>query len=70
MNIIIEILNSFFAGMTVGFTTFFKVLPIYEQLNSLKEQIISSALGIPLFVISTISLLALGVRLLVKWVLK
>ena len=46
------IIQSLISGMFVGFYAFFKALPIYEQLSSIKEQLISAVTGIPAVIIS------------------
>lgn len=52
-----QIINCLFAGMSVGIDALLSVLPIYEQLNNLKEWLLASILGIPLVVISVILLI-------------
>ena len=50
--VVIEIIQSLVAGMGVGFYAILKMLPIYEQLNGVKEQLISAVTGIPAVIIS------------------
>ena len=59
----IEMIKCVFAGMSVGFEAFLKVLPLYEQLNSIKEQLIASALGIPVIIVSIIFLIPTVIRI-------
>lgn len=54
------------AGISVGFVAFLKVLPLYEQLNGIKEQLIASALGIPVVIVSIIFLIPTVIRIAKK----
>ena len=62
----VEIIKSIFAGMSVGFEAFLKVLPLYEQLNNIKEQLIANALGIPAIIVSIASLVPTLIRIVRK----
>lgn len=52
--------------MSVGFEAFLKVLPLYEQLNNIKEQLIANALGIPAIIVSIASLVPTLIRIVRK----
>ena len=45
-------LKCLFVGIGVGIDAFLNVLPIYNQINGIKEQLISAALGIPAIIVS------------------
>lgn len=62
----IEIIQCLFSGMHIGFYAFFKALPIYEQLSSLKEQLISAATGIPVIIVSVILSIPLVIKIAAK----
>lgn len=62
----IEMIKCVFAGICVGFEAFLKVLPLYEQINDIKEQLISSALGIPVVIVSIIFLIPTIIRIAKK----
>ncbi len=49
---LIEMIKCVFTGMYIGFKAFLSVLPFYEQLNSIKEQLIAGALGISPIIVS------------------
>ena len=57
MKMLLEILKCLFAGIGVGINAFLSVLPIYNQLNDLKEQLIAAALGVPAIVVSAVLLI-------------
>ena len=63
---IIEILKCLFAGIGIGIDAFLKVLPIYNQLSEIKEQLISAALGIPVIIVSIVFLVATIVKIIRK----
>ena len=44
---ILQIIECLIAGIRVGFYSILKVLPFYEQLSGMKEQLFAWALGIP-----------------------
>ena len=61
-----QILECLFAGMRIGFQAFLSVLPFYNQLSGLKEQIIAWSLGISVTVISLFLLIPKAANLLKK----
>lgn len=61
-----EIIQSLISGIFIGFYAFLKALPIYEQLSSIKEQLISAATKIPVIVISIISFISAALAFLKK----
>ena len=50
--ILVQIVDCIFTGMSVGFYAFLKVLPFYEELSGMKEQLIAWAIGIPVAIVS------------------
>jgi len=62
----IEMIKCVLAGISVGFEAFLKVLPLYEQLNGIKEQLIASALGIPVVIVSIMFLIPTVIRIAKK----
>ena len=54
--VVLQILEALWAGVKIGFHTFFSVLPFYEQLSSIPEQMWAAILGVPVFVISAIGI--------------
>ena len=54
MSLIIDIAEYLVSGMCVGFYGIISALPIYEQLDSIKEQLIACALGIPVALVSAV----------------
>lgn len=63
---ILEILKYLFAGIGVGIDAFLKVLPIYNQLSEIKEQLISASLGIPVIIVSIVFLVGTIVKIIRK----
>lgn len=63
---IIEMLKCLFAGIGVGIDAFLKVLPIYNQINGIKEHLISAALGIPAIIVSIVFLVPTIVKFIRK----
>ena len=53
---IIKMFECLFAGFDIGIDAFLKVLPIYNQLSGIEEQLISVALGIPAIIVSIVFL--------------
>ena len=64
--IIVQIIQAIWAGMKIGFQAFFSVLPLYNELSSLKDQLIASALGIPVIVIGTLGIIIAIVKFVLK----
>lgn len=52
MNVFIEIIKTLFIGIRGGFDIVLHLLPIYEQLSSVKEQLIAAAIGVPTILVS------------------
>ena len=46
--------NCLFSGMMVGFDAVLRLLPLYEQLSGIKEQLIAACLGVPTIVVSVV----------------
>ena len=63
---IIEMFKYLFVGIGVGVDAFLKVLPIYNQLSGIKEQLISAALGIPVIIVSIVFLVLTIVKIVRK----
>ena len=59
---LLQIIKCVAYGMSVGCVLFAKIFPIYDQLNSIKEQLIASALGVPTIVISAAGFLFTAMR--------
>lgn len=57
-----DIIWCILSGMGVGLMAFFKVLPIFNELGNIKEEIIACVIGVPVFVVS----IALMVPTIVK----
>lgn len=55
-----------FAGIGVGIDAFLNVLPIYNQLSGIEEQLISAALGLPTIIVSIVFLVLTIVRIIRK----
>ncbi|MBO4667474.1 MAG: hypothetical protein J5666_05040 [Bacilli bacterium] len=66
MTALIEIINCLLSGMCVGLKGFLAALPIYQALSDLKEQIIASALGVPVVVVSIALLVPTLIKLTIK----
>lgn len=62
----IEMIKYLLTGISIGFVAFLKVLPLYEQLNGIKEQLIAIALGIPVVIVSIIFLIPTVIRIAKK----
>ena len=43
-----------FTGIWAGISAVLKVLPLYEQLSGLKEEIIAAGLGVPTIIVSIV----------------
>lgn len=59
-------LKCIFAGMSIGFEAFLKVLPIFNQLNDIKEQLIANLFGTPVVIISFIFFVPTAIRVIRK----
>ena len=64
--VLIEIIKCLLSGICVGFKGFLSALPIYQVLSDLKEQIIASALGVPVLVVSIILLMPAIIKTTIK----
>ena len=64
MNIIIEIIKCLLSGLYVGFYGFISALPIYNQLDGIKERLIAALTGLPVGLISAASLILLVSKVL------
>ncbi len=53
-NIISEFIEYLFTGIWAGISAFLKVLPLYEQLSGIKEEIIAAGLGVPAIIVSIV----------------
>lgn len=62
----IEMIKCVLAGISVGIDAFLKVLPIYNQLSGIKEQLINAALGIPAIIVSIVFLVPTIVKIIRK----
>ena len=59
MNVLAQIAQALFGGMMVGFKAFIGALQIKNIADGLKEQMLASFFGVPVWVISLISFLTL-----------
>lgn len=64
--IIVQILECLFGGLGVGIKAFLSVLPIYEQLSSIRDQMIGYIFGISALMVGVISLLITIIKRLSK----
>ncbi len=55
-----------FAGISIGFDAFLKMLPIYNQLSGIKEQLIASVIGVPVIIVSIIFLIPTIIKIIKK----
>lgn len=53
----VQIIETLWAGVKVGFHAIFSVFPLYEQLSSIKTEILAVVLGIPVIVLTIIEIL-------------
>ena len=60
-------LEAIWAGMKVGFTAIFSVLPIYQQLGDIQDQMWAAFLGVPVIVVTIGGLLISGFKLAAKF---
>lgn len=58
-----QFLNYILVGMAAGFTVFYVV---YSTINKIKEQLISSAIGVPVIVVSIVLFVISIIRFLLK----
>ena len=61
--IIGQIVEAVWAGMKVGFTAIFSMIPIYQQLSDFQDQILAAAIGVPVAVISIGGLIIGGIKI-------
>lgn len=54
------------SGIGVGLMAFLKVLPIYNELGSIKEEIIACFIGLPTIVVSIVLMIPVIVRIIKK----
>ena len=54
------------SGIGIGFMTFLKVLPIYNKLGSIKEEIIACCIGVPAIVVSIVFMIPVIVKIIKK----
>lgn len=59
-------LKCIFAGMSIGFEAFLKVLPIFNQLNGIKEQLIANMFGVPAAIISILFFIPTVIKIISK----
>ena len=59
MNVLSQIAQALFGGMRVGFEAFIGALQIKNAVDGVKEQMLASFLGVPVWVITLISFLML-----------
>lgn len=64
LKIIGDIIWCLLSGMGIGFLAFLKVLPIYNELENLKEEIIACAIGVPAIIVSFVFLLPALIKLI------
>ena len=63
INAFADLIECLLAGVGTGIYAFVKVLPIYEQLSGLKDEIISAVTGIPVIVLTIIGLIPLTIKI-------
>lgn len=64
--IVIEIIRYLIIGMCIWFKGLFAALPIAQSLSDLKDQLIATGLGVPVIVVSTVSLAIAVIRITIK----
>ena len=65
-NVIGELIKYLFTGIGAGISAVLKVLPLYEQLSGLKEEIIAAGLGVPTIIVSIVFAIPTIIGLSVK----
>lgn len=65
-NIIIQSICALFSGMTVGFEAFFQAVQLYNQIDSIKTTIISLIIGVPVGVITIVTVAVKIINRLLK----
>ena len=65
-NVVGEFIEYLFTGIWAGISAVLKVLPLYEQLSGLKEEIIAAGLGVPTIIVSIVFAIPTIVGLSVK----
>ena len=60
--VLIDAIKCFAAGFVCGVDAFLRVLPLYEQLSGLKDELISAATGIPIIVLTIIGLIPISIK--------
>ena len=65
-NFIGELIKYLFTGIGAGISAVLKVLPLYEQLSGLKEEIIAAGLGVPTIIVSIVFAIPTIIGLSVK----
>ena len=64
--VIVEMIQIIYAVVSSFLYEMLKILPIYEQLSSIKEQLISIATGIPIVVVTIISFISTALTIFIK----
>lgn len=68
MAVLGQILEALWAGMKLGFHAIFSMLPIYDQLSGIQDQMIAAAIGVPVAVVSIGGLIIGGVKLVKRFI--
>ena len=66
INVIGEFVECVIMGIWTWFVSLFKLIPVFDQLSGLKEEIIAAGLGIPAIVVSTLSAIPLIAKISFK----
>ena len=69
MNLLVilwEFIKYLVLGLWAGFEAVLKIIPLYEQLSGLKEEIIVAGLGVPVLVITIIGAIPVIIRISLK----
>ena len=66
LNIIGDAIWCILSGIKIGIMAFLKVLPLYNELGNIKEEIIACVIGVPTIVISIAFVVSPIIRFLRK----
>ena len=64
--VVIEMIQTIFTVVGSFLCELLKIIPIYEQLSSIKEQLISAVTGIPAIVLSVLGIVSTAFVVFIK----
>ena len=66
LELFVDSIKYFFAGMVVGFKALFDGLLAYMQISSIKDEVVAAILGVPVVLVSLAGILSVVSKVLKK----